>query len=65
VTPEIQDWQTIAKAIGDEKDPKKLVGLVEQLCAALDRRNAARKEGHPAIFPGETSTHDPSLENQH
>jgi hypothetical protein len=64
VTPDIQDWQTIAKAIGDENDPRKLIGLVEQLCVALDRHNAARKDGHRTIFPGATSKHDPPLENQ-
>ena len=38
-----EEWREIAQKAANEKDPKKLIKLVENLCDALEEQNAARK----------------------
>lgn len=37
------DWRTLAEQASKEKDPQKLLKLVQDLCENLDRRDADRK----------------------
>lgn len=37
------DWREIAEKASNEKDPHKLIKLVEDLCHKLDDRDANRK----------------------
>ena len=50
----LRDWRELAQKAADEKDPKKLLGIIEELNRALeDRENQIRgrfaKSGHPGI----------------
>lgn len=41
--PETEDWRDLAAKAAEEKDPKKMLELVSELCDKLDQREAARK----------------------
>lgn len=40
-TPNREEWQAVAKAVSNETDSGKLIGLIGELCHALDRTKAS------------------------
>ncbi|MGA8838635.1 MAG: hypothetical protein WCF74_01780 [Candidatus Sulfotelmatobacter sp.] len=54
------DWRSIAEQICNEKDPAKLLILVEKLCCALDGKPTEKSQlpaiptgNQPRLFPGD------------
>lgn len=48
-----RDWRTLCELAAEEKDPKKVLELVEKILVALDERNGVRwlpeRSNHPQI----------------
>ena len=49
-----EDWRHLAERATEETDPEKLLEIIEQLCGALELREAER-QAKPIIKKNETS----------
>lgn len=49
-------WRELADKASKERDPKKLLETISQLCDALDARAAAQKRPQDPICPTATET---------
>lgn len=54
-----KDWRELAEAITKETDGEKLIGLVNELCAALDRAKAPAAGSHNGPELRRFSNHRP------
>jgi hypothetical protein len=51
----VQSWREIAAEASKETDPKKLVGIIEKLCEALETIRLERSLGNPPPKPSKST----------